>query len=201
LKVALNTINLNQTVLTPIYALITWCLLGLAGRLKLVTFVHLIRKYIILTCISFYIYFTQLNPHVIDIWLDLKLGHCLHDLSQTRDNISIIWSRLSTSITCNKSCLGCMFLTKVGVFKLIPTCTRYSWLVELIQTWTICISLDQDLSICGWPCWITSLWCHRWPTLLDYESLMLQLIDFVGLWVFDTTISNISLYLDGRFYW
>jgi hypothetical protein len=109
-----------------------------------------------------------------------------------------MWSKLSTLITWHDSYSGCkftaLFLTAVGVFELIPTCTRWSWLVELIQTLTICISLDQDF-VGLWVFVATgdqlrltmSLWCHRWSTLLDYESLMPQVINFVWLWVFDAT--------------
>ena len=115
-----------------------------------------------------------------------------------------MWSKLSTLITWHDSYSGCkftaLFLTAVGVFELIPTCTRWSWLVELIQTLTICISLDQDF-VGLWVfvatgdqlCLTMSLWCHRWSTLLDYESLMPQVINFVGLWVFDATGDQLCL--------
>jgi hypothetical protein len=94
-----------------------------------------------------------------------------------------MWSKLSTLITWHDSYSGCkftaLFLTAVGVFELIPTCTRWSWLIELIQTLTICISLDQDF-VGLWVfvatgdqlCWTMSLWCHSWSTLLDYGSLI-----------------------------
>jgi hypothetical protein len=83
------------------------------------------------------------------------------------------------------------FILRLQVYCIVSDCSWCVWidphLYKVVLTgWT-----DSDFNnmYFTWSrlCWIMSFCCHRWSTLLDYESLMPQVINFVGLWVFDAT--------------
>jgi hypothetical protein len=101
------------------------------------------------------------------------------------NNMYFTWSRLfqqSWSSVASKTHSPTKLIT-CGI-KLI---VQQNWSPVASKTVVLCVFDATGDRLC----WTMCLWCHRWSTLLDYESLMPQVINFVGLWVFDATVDRL----------